>query len=73
MAADTVTQFFIEITPDSNKEDELINLVTDVPETKERTLIFVETRRMADVLAAKLSGIGNVEKIEDFEVDTLDF
>ena len=37
-----------------NKEEELKNLIAEVPEHKERTVIFVETKRMTDFLASKL-------------------
>lgn len=57
-AATTVTQKFIKIDGDVNKEDSLIDLLQDVKETGEKTVIFVETKRMADFWATKLSTMG---------------
>ena len=52
--ANSVEQKFIKLEPDMNKEEELKNLIAEVPENKERTVIFVETKRMTDFLASKL-------------------
>lgn len=52
--ASGVKQVFIEFTEGMNKEEELKELLVDVPENKERTVVFVETKRMADFLASKL-------------------
>ena len=57
-AAGSVEQRFIKIDGDVNKEDSLIDLLEDVKETGEKTVIFVETKRMADFWATKLSTLG---------------
>lgn len=53
-AANTVKQAFVEIDGDVNKEDKLIDLLNEVKDSGEKTVIFVETKRLADYLATKL-------------------
>jgi len=54
-AAQTVTQTFIELQEGDNKQSKLFDILEEAKEKNERTLVFVDTRRMTDFLATKLS------------------
>lgn len=55
-AANSVRQTFLEVTEDMDKEAVLMDMLQPVKDSGERTVIFVQTRRMADFFATKLSG-----------------